>query len=241
MLRATEDDAERRWLVGPAAVRALLVVPFLGAVLITATALWRPLFRFLTSEDGPLEILQFVLDVVALIGAVAVSRRLHRSGHAGWAALWAVLALTLVFIAGEEISWGQRIFDVDTPERLSRLNHQEETNLHNIGPIQDAVNTGFMLVGAYGSIGALALRRWSRTRSAPWLDLFVPPTFLFSLFVIVFGYKLLRVTVLPSPRFLVVKSGEYVELCMSVALAAFTVLTWRRLGAGIPAEREDGR
>jgi hypothetical protein len=37
------------------------------------------------------------------------------------------------FVAcGEEISWGQRIFKLQTPEFLMKINRQGETNLHNI-------------------------------------------------------------------------------------------------------------
>lgn len=34
--------------------------------------------------------------------------------------------------AGEEISWGQRIFNFETPEGLAQLNDQDEFNFHNI-------------------------------------------------------------------------------------------------------------
>ena len=37
-----------------------------------------------------------------------------------------------MFAAGEEISWGQRIFDFETPDFLMHLNVQNEFNVHNI-------------------------------------------------------------------------------------------------------------
>ena len=44
------------------------------------------------------------------------------------------LALAVVFIlfAGEEISWGQRILGIETPEAVQEVNRQQETNLHNL-------------------------------------------------------------------------------------------------------------
>jgi hypothetical protein len=48
-----------------------------------------------------------------------------------WILMW---TLACVYFAGEEISWGQWIFDWKTPEMLKRLNIQQETNLHNITP-----------------------------------------------------------------------------------------------------------
>ncbi|MCC7119434.1 MAG: hypothetical protein IT310_12990 [Anaerolineales bacterium] len=51
-----------------------------------------------------------------------------------WVKQWAYLALALLFFfgAGEEISWGQRIFGIATPESLAEINEQDEINIHNI-------------------------------------------------------------------------------------------------------------
>ena len=43
-----------------------------------------------------------------------------------------LLGLFCLIACGEEISWGQRIFGVQTPEFLKKINRQDETNLHNI-------------------------------------------------------------------------------------------------------------
>ena len=42
------------------------------------------------------------------------------------------LALLFFFGAGEEISWGQRIFGFKTPQSLAQVNKQDELNLHNL-------------------------------------------------------------------------------------------------------------
>ncbi len=43
------------------------------------------------------------------------------------------MSAVFLFAAGEEISWGQRIFEIDTPDALVDANRQQETNLHNLG------------------------------------------------------------------------------------------------------------
>lgn len=43
-----------------------------------------------------------------------------------------LLAVLFLICAGEEISWGQRIFNWQSPQFLLEENAQEETNLHNI-------------------------------------------------------------------------------------------------------------
>ncbi len=58
-----------------------------------------------------------------LLAAVAVGRA---------APVYILAALGLFFIAGEEISWGQHIFGFATPGFVEEVNHQGETNFHNI-------------------------------------------------------------------------------------------------------------
>lgn len=50
------------------------------------------------------------------------------------------LLLGIVFFIGfgEEISWGQRIFNVETPELFKEINVQNEINLHNLQILQDS-------------------------------------------------------------------------------------------------------
>ena len=39
---------------------------------------------------------------------------------------------SLFFGSGEEISWGQRLFQIETGDTFKQLNTQGETNLHNL-------------------------------------------------------------------------------------------------------------
>jgi hypothetical protein len=43
-----------------------------------------------------------------------------------------LLSLVMFFGAGEEISWGQRIFRIATPESISKINDQHEFNINNL-------------------------------------------------------------------------------------------------------------
>ncbi|HLO14942.1 MAG TPA: hypothetical protein VK206_08935 [Anaerolineales bacterium] len=48
------------------------------------------------------------------------------------------LALLFFFGAGEEISWGQRIFGFSTPQALAEVNKQDELNLHNLTVMENS-------------------------------------------------------------------------------------------------------
>ncbi len=52
--------------------------------------------------------------------------------------IYLALGLLFFFGAGEEISWGQRIFGFKTPEPLAQVNKQDELNLHNLTIMEDS-------------------------------------------------------------------------------------------------------
>ncbi|WP_101067575.1 hypothetical protein [Roseovarius salinarum] len=84
------------------------------------------------AEDGPVESGTALMLFAA--GALLAARApgFARAGRRGAAALTVLYAALFVFAAGEEISWGQRIFGWGTPEFFAANNYQKETNLHNL-------------------------------------------------------------------------------------------------------------
>lgn len=106
------------------------VIAIVGAVLSHAA----PEFfteRFVI-EDGAIE----WLTVVALVASAVLmlSRAWSLRGVRPFPFLFVTVAAAAVFLfgAGEEISWGQRLFGVETPEWLAERNKQSELNLHNL-------------------------------------------------------------------------------------------------------------
>jgi len=90
-------------------------------------------------EDGVLETLTSVLFFTAagLLFAAALSVRKREISVQKWEKR--IVVLSYLFIAGaflflalEEISWGQRLFGWGTPSLWTQLNKQGETNLHNL-------------------------------------------------------------------------------------------------------------
>jgi len=51
-----------------------------------------------------------------------------------------LLALGFFFAAMEEISWGQRVFGMQTPAVLHHLNDQQESNIHNLKVFHGLLN-----------------------------------------------------------------------------------------------------
>jgi hypothetical protein len=61
--------------------------------------------------------------------------------------LWLLpLAAACFLVAGEEVSWGQRLLGLGTPGALAEVNVQGETNLHNIEGVHGIVRAVSVVV-----------------------------------------------------------------------------------------------
>lgn len=83
-------------------------------------------------EDGPVEwgtaIMLFSIFVLSLYRLIS----LWNSKRILWKLGTFLFLALFLFAAGEEISWGQRIFGVESSEFFIENNAQGETNLHNL-------------------------------------------------------------------------------------------------------------
>jgi len=83
-------------------------------------------------EDGFVENLTLLpLIGVAIIG-ICYLRKLSRYRSRWFRIVILMSILFSVFVVGEEISWGQRIFGIRSSEFFIENNSQGETNLHNL-------------------------------------------------------------------------------------------------------------
>jgi hypothetical protein len=75
---------------------------------------------------------------VAAILAFKIAITFRATCHKYLAYLYMAAALAIFVVSMEEISWGQRILGIDSPEYFLSHNRQKELNLHNL----DSVQTG---------------------------------------------------------------------------------------------------
>jgi hypothetical protein len=107
-------------------------------------------------EDGPME--QFTAYSFFLASIVAfwiVGQR----GFTLRSTFLVLMGAFFFFAAGEEISWGQRIFSWESPEVMLKYNVQGETNIHNMfGYLADHL----FIAGAFtfGGLLPLVCARW---------------------------------------------------------------------------------
>lgn len=239
--RAIRDDAAADG-VPNAVAWSVFSIPLVGAALLAGLYLVsRDAYHLVLKEDRPVEWGQFALlllcTLLAAGGAIAAARRRNYLP----AAVLAVAALCFLGLAGEEISWAQRVFALVTPESLATVNQQAELNVHNINAgglrLQDLFKIGSALVGVAGVLLALAprARRCPRLLRTPLARLLTVPRYAVPGFAMMALYwpVHLVVDIAPVSRF-----QEWVEFSFYLSVTATLAVVLLRLA---PASDRDHR
>jgi hypothetical protein len=227
------DDDNAEWGLSRTLAILLFAAPFALAFVAVAAIPFRGAFRALANEDGIAEWGQFVFLVLLIPIYARISLALWRQGQRPLALLYLLAAFGVFFSAGEEISWGQRIFHWLTPSGLEAVNNQGETNIHNIGPLLKIFNLiimGIALVAAGAPILRWTLWR-DRARSIAGYVL-ISPVVLIPAFGMEFSYRAVRLLFLPTPRYTLTKLAEIGELSFYFGLFVFAVLVYRVIVRG---------
>ncbi len=85
-----------------------------------------------TVEDGVIEYLTAIMLIGISLLCLSRLFTLGKNKKVFWIIGTVLFAILFVFGAGEEISWGQRIFEVESSDFFKENNAQGETNLHNM-------------------------------------------------------------------------------------------------------------
>ena len=80
--------------------------------------------------EGPLEWIQFFEYAFSSLISLIIYFKI-KNKRAIKSLIWLIIGASCFFIAGEEISWGERIFGYSI-ESIAELSIQGETNLHNL-------------------------------------------------------------------------------------------------------------
>jgi hypothetical protein len=117
--------------------RLLIFVALPLALMITYIVAWQALSPerriAINDEMGLVENIGTLLFVVA--GVVALTLFFKSKGNAPtpWRIFYLLYGLGALFIAAEELSYGQHILNFNSPEYFQQYSKQKEVNLHNLG------------------------------------------------------------------------------------------------------------
>ena len=221
----------------------LLVSPFVifsGFVVLKTVD--KRLYRSLMREDHIIENLTSLNYFLGSVLAFLVAHAFWRQRRKVHAMLFGLLALFLFIFCGEEISWGQRIFNIPLPVFFMENSFQHEINIHNLRQISNIDSylaaKVFALVGLYGGIRwlvLLILKAMSIEKSTQILvPYFIPAWYVSGFFLVVAMYFYYLAYPLQSGYFIYnigVRYQELTEFILSLAFLVFT-MDCRRLLVG---------
>ncbi|MBW7955525.1 hypothetical protein H3C66_02225 [Patescibacteria group bacterium] len=100
-------------------------------------------------EDNAVEWLQCIALIVSSIYAFLVGWTYRKKKQWILALLYFFVVFILIVIAADEISWGQRLLQVEAPATFKDGNLQGETNLHNFSLLHHLVGIGYICISGY--------------------------------------------------------------------------------------------
>ena len=107
------------------------------------------------AEDNILEWGQFALYLLSGILAILLAYNYRKNKALLF--IYILLTLGLLFVAVEEISWGERVLkDVVVTADLMERNVQGELNFHNIDTIHSKIGVAYITIGFVGCFSWLA-------------------------------------------------------------------------------------
>lgn len=163
-----------------------VAVFFLG-VLFLALPITRQGAIWLLEENHPVEMLTFVFLVAGGFRGLALAFRGHRHNEERlcvW--FYLIFSLGLLLTAMEEVAWGQKLVDFQTPSGWRELNAQGEMTLHNVHVLQGRSELFRLTFGLGGLIGIWAARY-------PPLRKIAAPAILLSWFLVITAHSVVDV------------------------------------------------
>ncbi|MBL4803815.1 MAG: hypothetical protein JKY71_03030 [Alphaproteobacteria bacterium] len=168
------------------------------------------------SESGPHESLQVFVALMALIFALWCLFILP-SVQKPFLIFWVMCFVGgCTYIVGEEISWGQHIFDWGTPEYWTDYNDQNETNLHNTSSWLDQKPRLLLMIGVLtGGLIIPLLKEFKPVLLPKKFEIIYPPAILAPTALLVLIIKIIDKVDESTPDImLLTRSGEVEELCL---------------------------
>lgn len=196
-------------------------------------------YENLTKEDGVIENATVFVYFYSFIFSLLIAKEFKSKKILF--ALFLILGMGFFFIALEEISWGQRMLDFESPDWFPE-NIQDETTIHNLELFQSHRNTAYVVVSFIGAFSWAIFPQIKRIvknvgkNYEIFLEYAIPSKFLFSYFFSVLIFKL---TMKFMPRefidgrisldFFINYDSEFFELILALGIMLFVFHTFVKL------------
>ncbi|MGI6278497.1 MAG: hypothetical protein ACOYJ8_01645, partial [Patescibacteria group bacterium] len=130
----------------------------------------------------------FVFFLLAGLLALITSFNLFKKRSTLLALGYFFVSLGLFFVSFEEISWGQRILEIETPSTIAEKNVQNELTIHNLYQFQIRLTQIYIIIGLWGTFGFLITKKLKKFLPWKWIKDLSPPKTLSLYFFLTFAY-----------------------------------------------------
>jgi hypothetical protein len=199
---------------------------------------WHQTYSIIIREDGPIEYSTLIVYLIAFIVSITILKFFKKDKK--FFVLYLVFSIGFFLIAMEEISWGQRIFDFNTPNWFPE-NRQNETNLHNLESLLQFRHASMMSVSIFGTFSWLAIPKiqkkfsvFSKTTYKKILRVVIPSKFLmgyfFPVFIVFFIYDISSSTIFNfeyRSNFILYETEPF-ELLLGIGILLFLLNSYRK-------------
>ncbi len=205
-------------------------------IFILVKFLYPAFYGIIISEDHFVEYFQVFLYLISFISTLFISITFFRSRKYSFGIFYLVLSLALLFWTFDEISWGQRIFNISNTQYFETQNAQKEISIHNLNIFQDYLDEAYIILGFYGAFasflipGSIKNRSWKKLQfiMPDWyLSFYFSPVFMIYLF---FGYispfmvHYYEADLFRIGNVIIWRDQEPAELLLALGLAIFFII-----------------
>ncbi len=192
--------------------------------------LWpNDVFLHLVKEDNFIENSQFFALLFSSLLSFYFSFKMFKKSKLFFV-LYLLASLGLFFVSGDEISWGQRLLGISSPDYFTAENVQREINIHNLSIFDSLIGYAYITVGLYGAFS------WVMFKYTPLKNKLIekisPPNFLFFFFFSGFFYNFL-VTFLDIRNY--GEWSEVAELMLHLGVLFFLIENIKSLKSKVTA------
>jgi hypothetical protein len=190
------DNLSRSVKTAPKSAQILMIaVPLIVLICVMIQALWPEFAVWLVRDETRgwsfrhAIFIKSALQLIACAIFISLAIKFAKSKKLLPVIICVGLSLVLIAMAGEELSWGQRIFDFATPSSFAG-NAQGETNLHNFATdvFQNTLYFGgFLLLVALPFFRETLQKFLAKSRKLKFLGDFLPPTYFVLIFAAAYG------------------------------------------------------
>ena len=120
--------------------------------------------NFFKGEDSLIEWLQFLGYFFSFLICIVILFSKKRDRSAKQTICWLFLTLFCFYVAGEEISWAERIATIGS-DSIREINIQGETNIHNLKGLNNYLHFSFISTGVF--FGWVGWKIWPKIEALP--------------------------------------------------------------------------